>query len=37
MSQYKAGVLSLGQAVNIVSVAIGISKDEAKKIIEGAE
>lgn len=37
MGQYKAGVLSLGQAVNIVSVSIGISKEEARKIIEGSE
>lgn len=37
MAQYKAGTLSLGQAVNIVSVSIGISKEEARKIIEGAE
>ena len=36
MSQYQAGTLSIGQAVNIISVAIGISKEEARKIIEGA-
>ncbi len=37
IAQYKQGTLSIGQAVNIISVAIGISKDEAKRIIEGAE
>lgn len=35
MAQYSAKTLTLGQAVNIVSVAIGISKEEAQKIIEG--
>ena len=35
--QYQSGAISLGQAVNIISVAIGVSKDEAKRIIEGAE
>lgn len=37
LAQYSAKELSLGQAINIVSIAIGISKEEAKKIIEGAE
>lgn len=37
IAQYQSGAISLGQAVNIISVAIGVSKDEAKKIIEGAE
>lgn len=37
ITQYKAGTLSIGQATNIVSVSIGISKEEAKRIIEGAE
>lgn len=37
IAQYQSGALGLGQAVNIISVAIGVSKDEAKKIIEGAE
>lgn len=35
IAQYQSGALSIGQAVNIVSVSIGVSKDEAKKIIEG--
>lgn len=35
MAQYSAKSLTLGQAVNIVSVAVGISKEEAQKIIEG--
>ncbi len=37
IAQYQSNAISLGQAVNIISVAIGVSKDEAKKIIEGAE
>lgn len=37
IAQYQSDAISLGQAVNIISVAIGVSKDEAKKIIEGAE
>ena len=37
IAQYQSKAISLGQAVNIISVAIGVSKDEAKKIIEGAE
>lgn len=37
LSQYAAGELTIGQAINVISVAIGISKEEAKKIIEGAE
>ncbi len=37
IGQYSKGELTLGQAVNLISVAIGISKEEAKKIIEGAE
>lgn len=31
IAQYQSGAISLGQAVNIISVAIGVSKDEAKK------
>lgn len=37
IAQYQSGAISLGQAVNIISVAIGVSKDEARRIIEGAE
>lgn len=37
IGQYSKGELTLGQAINLISVAIGISKEEAKKIIEGAE
>lgn len=37
ITQYQAGSLTIGQAVNVISVAIGVSKEEAKKIIEGAE
>ncbi len=37
IAQYQSGSLNLGQAINIVSVSIGVSKDEAKRIIEGAE
>lgn len=35
ISQYSQGTLTLGQAINVISVAIGVSKDEAQKIIEG--
>lgn len=37
IGQYSKGELTLGQAINLISVAIGISKGEAKKIIEGSE
>ncbi|WP_050697606.1 phage portal protein [Anaeromassilibacillus senegalensis] len=37
IAQLQAGQLTEGQAVNIVSVAIGVSKEEARRIIEGAE
>ena len=33
MQQFKNGVLSYQQAVNIISLAIGISEDRAKKLI----
>ena len=36
IGQYAAGTLTLGQAVNIVAVAIGVSKEEAQALIEGA-
>lgn len=35
MSQYSAGSLSEGQAINLISTAIGISKAEARKILNG--
>lgn len=35
MWQYSAGTLSEGQAVAIISTAIGVTKDEAKAIIRG--
>lgn len=35
VEQYAAKSLTLGQAVNIISTAIGVSKEEAKAIIEG--
>jgi len=35
IQQYQSNALTLGQAINIISVSIGISKEEAKKIIEG--
>lgn len=35
MSQFSAGSLSEGQAVNLISTAIGISKTEAREILNG--
>lgn len=35
MAQFTAGSLSEGQAINLISTAIGISKAEAKKILNG--
>lgn len=35
MSQYTAGGLSEGQAVNLIATAIGVSKGEARKILNG--
>lgn len=37
IAQYQSGGLSIGQATNIIAAAIGISKEEAKRIIEGTE
>lgn len=37
LTQYQAGQLTFGQAVNIISTAIGVTKEEARKIIEGTE
>lgn len=36
IAQYQTGTLTMGQAVNILSIAIGITKDEAKALVEGA-
>ena len=36
ITQYQAGQLSIGQAVNVLSVAIGVDKAKARAIIEGA-
>lgn len=36
MGQYASGAITLGQGVNIISTAIGISKAEARELIEGA-
>lgn len=36
IAQYTSGQLSIGQAVNIVSISIGVTKAEAQAIIEGA-
>lgn len=35
MSQYSAGEISEGQAVNLIAAAIGISKPEARKLLNG--
>ena len=35
MSQFSAGTLWEGQAVNLISTAIGINKDEARAILDG--
>ena len=35
MAQFSSGSLTEGQAVNLVSTAIGISKEEAKSILNG--
>ncbi len=37
ISQYQVGALSIGQAINVISVAIGVTKEDAKKILEGIE
>ncbi|MGE4272069.1 MAG: phage portal protein [Desulfitobacterium sp.] len=37
MEQYVDGKLTLGQAVNIISISIGVTKAQAKEIIEGLE
>lgn len=35
MGQYASGSLTLGQAVNVISISIGVTKEEAKEILEG--
>ena len=35
ISQLQAGTLTEGQAVNMISVAIGVTKEEARAIIRG--
>lgn len=35
MAQYSAGSLSEGQAINLIATAIGITKDEARAILNG--
>lgn len=37
IAQYQSGDITIGQAINILSVAIGITKQEAKDIVEGVE
>ncbi|MFR2371589.1 MAG: hypothetical protein ACLS8T_28575, partial [Anaerobutyricum sp.] len=37
INQFAQGSLSLSQAINVISTAIGISKEEAKEILEGTE
>lgn len=35
IAQYTSGSLTLGQAVNMISIAIGITREEAEKLING--
>lgn len=35
MAQFTSGAITEGQAVNLIATAIGISKDEARKILNG--
>ena len=35
IEKYAAGALTLQQAINIVSVSIGVTKEEARKLVEG--
>lgn len=37
MQQYVEGKLTLGQAVNVIAISIGVTKQQAKEIIEGLE
>lgn len=36
VAQYSSGTLTLGQAINIIAISIGVTKDEAQKLLEGA-
>lgn len=36
VTQYATGALTMGQATNIIAIAIGVSKEEAQKLLEGA-
>lgn len=35
MAQYAAGEISEGQAINLISTAIGVSKEDAKRLLDG--
>lgn len=35
MAQYSANEITEGQAVNLISTAIGLSKEEARKLLNG--
>lgn len=35
MAQYSSGNITEGQAINLISTAIGITKEEARKLING--
>lgn len=37
MTQYSQGLITEGKAINLISVAIGISKEDAKNILNGVE
>lgn len=37
IEKLKEGSLTIGQAINIVSISIGVTKEEAKRIIEGLD
>lgn len=37
IAQYTQGSLTMGQAINLISVAIGVTREEAKKILEGTQ
>jgi SPP1 family phage portal protein len=36
VSQYASKALTLGQAINIIAISIGVTKEEAQKLLEGA-
>ncbi|MFL8712792.1 hypothetical protein Q3304_18620, partial [Clostridioides sp. GD02377] len=37
LTQYSAGELTIGQAINVISISVGVTKEEARKIIEGTQ